>query len=104
MDNLLKSQTSTASPAEPGGLLLVASAGRSAAAHALGMTDCRVFCVAVALQAVDAAGGLFCALLCGGTRQGLDGVVGLGAGDYRGYDPGKDKGKQEGEPAYLGGG
>ena len=80
------------------------STGRSAAAHALGMTDCRVFCVAVALQAVDAAGGLFCALLCGGTRQGLDGVVGLGAGDYRGYDPGKDKGKQEGEPAYLGGG
>lgn len=68
------------------------------------MTDCRVFCVAVALQAVGAAGGLFCALLCGGTRQGLDGVVGLGAGDYRGYDPGKDKGKQEGEPAYLGGG
>ena len=30
MDNLLKSQTSTASPAEPGGLLLVASAGLAA--------------------------------------------------------------------------
>ena len=37
-------------------------------------------CVGVALQAVGAAGGLFCALLCGGACQGLDGVVGLDAG------------------------
>ena len=35
--------------------------------------------MAVALQAVVAAGGLLGALLCGGACQGLDGVVGLGA-------------------------
>lgn len=63
-----------------------------------------VFGVAVALQAVGAAGGLFGALLCGGACQGLDGVVGLGAGSYRGCEPGKDKGQQEVEPAGLGGG
>ena len=63
-----------------------------------------IFCVAVALQAVGAAGGLLGALFCGGACQGLDGVVGLGAGSYRGCEPGKDKGKQGVEPACLGGG
>ena len=38
------------------------------------------FGVAVALQAVVAAGGLLGALFCGGACQGLEGVVGLGAG------------------------
>ena len=38
------------------------------------------FGVAVALQAVGAAGGLLGALFCGGACQGLEGVVGLGAG------------------------
>ena len=67
------------------------------------MTDCRVFCVAVALQAVGAAGGLLCALCCGGACQGLEGVVGLGAGGQRGCEPGKDKGQQGVQPAGLGG-
>ena len=40
----------------------------------------RGFGVAVALQAVGAAGSLLGALFCGGACQGLDGVVGLGAG------------------------
>ena len=39
-----------------------------------------IFGVAMALQAVGAAGGLLGALFCGGACQGLDGVVGLGAG------------------------
>ena len=60
--------------------------------------------MAVALRAVGAAGGLLCALLGGGACQGLEGVVGLGTGGYRGCEPGKDKGKQGVEPAYLGGG
>ena len=60
--------------------------------------------MAVALQAVGAAGGLLGALFCGGACQGLEGVVGLGAGGYRGYEPGKDKSQQGVEPAGLGGG
>ena len=44
------------------------------------MTDCGVFWVAVALQAVAAAGGLLGARLCGGACRGLEGLVGLGAG------------------------
>ena len=60
--------------------------------------------MAVALQAVGAAGGLLSALLCGGACQGLNGVVGLGAGGQRGCEPGKDKGQQGVEPAGLGGG
>ena len=59
--------------------------------------------MAVALQAVGAAGGLLSALLCGGAYQGLNGVVGLGAGGQRGCEPGKDKGQQGVEPAGLGG-
>ena len=51
-----------------------------------------------------AAGGLLSALLCGGACQGLNGVVGLGAGGQRGCEPGKDKGQQGVEPAGLGGG
>ena len=58
--------------------------------------------MAVALQAVGAAGGLLGPLLCGGVCQGLNGVVGLGAGGQRGCEPGKDKGQQGVEPAGLG--
>ena len=63
-----------------------------------------IFSVAVALQAVGAASGLFGALLCGGACQGLEGVAGLGAGGQRGCEPGKDKGQRGVEPAGLGGG
>ncbi len=44
-----------------------------------GAAACGCVGVAVALQAVGAAGGLLCALFCSGACQGLDGVVGLGA-------------------------
>ncbi len=63
-----------------------------------------IFCVAAALQAVGAAGGLPGALLCGGACKGLEGVAGLGACGYRGCEPGKNKGQQGVEPAGLGGG
>ncbi len=45
-----------------------------------GVAACCLVGVAVALQSVAAAGGLFGALFCGCACQGLDGVVGLGAG------------------------
>ena len=69
-----------------------------------GVAACCLVGVAVALQSVAAAGGLFGALFCGCACQGLDAVVGLGAGGYRGCEPSKDKGKQGVEPACLGGG
>ena len=62
-----------------------------------GVAACGFVGVAVALQAVGAAGGLLCALFCGGACQGLEGAVGLGAGSQRGCEPGRAKAKTTGK-------